>query len=61
MNGCGDAGEAQAILNGSNFVATSLQLRSNFLATPSDLRMKKHKGQICCGLKAFFTDGTQLS
>ena len=30
MDGCGEAGEAQGILNGSNFVATSLQLRRNF-------------------------------
>ena len=33
MDGCGEAGEAQGILNGSNFVATSLQLRSNFVGS----------------------------
>ena len=37
MDGCGEAGEAQGILDGSNFVATSLQLRSDFVATSSDL------------------------
>ena len=38
MDGCGEAGEAQGILDGSNFVATSLQLRSDFVATSSDLQ-----------------------
>ena len=33
VDGCGEAGEAQGILNGSNFVATSLQLRSNFVGS----------------------------
>ena len=41
MDGCGEAGEAQGILDGSNFVATSLQLRSDFVATSSDLACKK--------------------
>ena len=31
MDGYGEAGEAQGILNASNIVATSLQLRSNFV------------------------------
>ena len=43
MDGCGEAGEAQGILDGSNFVATSLQLRSDFVATSSDLACKEHK------------------
>ena len=33
MEGYGEAGEAQGVLNGSNFVETLLQLRSNFIAT----------------------------
>ena len=30
MDGCGEAGEAQGTPDGSNFVSTLLQLRSNF-------------------------------
>ena len=41
MDGCGEAGEAQGILDGSNFIATSLQLRSDFVATSSDLACKE--------------------
>ena len=41
MDGCGEAGEAQGILDGSNLVATSLQLRSDFVATSSDLAYKE--------------------
>ena len=41
VDGCGEAGEAQGILDGSNFVATSLQLRSDFVATPSALACKE--------------------
>ena len=55
MDGCGEAGEAQGILDGSNFVATSLQLRSDFVATSSDLACKEHKRLI------FFTDWIQFS
>ena len=52
MDGCGEAGEAQGILDGSNFVATSLQLRSDFVATSSDL--------ACKGQKRLLRDATQL-
>ena len=45
MDGCGEAGEAQGILDGSNFVATSLQLRSDFVATSSDLACKEVQAQ----------------
>ena len=41
MDGCGEAGEAQGMLDGSNFVATSLQFRCDFVETPSDLACKK--------------------
>ena len=40
---CGEAGEARGILNGSNFVATSLQLRSNSVATWSDIACEEVK------------------
>ena len=52
MDGCGEAGEAQGILDGSNFAATSLQLRSDFVATSSDL--------ACKGQKRLLRDATQL-
>ena len=52
MDGCGEAGEAQGILHGSNFVATSLQLRSDFVAVSSDL--------ACKGQKRLLGDATQL-
>ena len=48
MDGCGEAGEAQGILDGSNFVATSLQLRSDFVATSSDLACKEVQAQKSC-------------
>ena len=37
MDGCGKAGEARGILNRSDFVATLLELHSNFVATSSEL------------------------
>ena len=40
MDGCGEAGDGQGILNGSNFAAASLQLGSNFEATLSHLVSK---------------------
>ena len=43
MDGCGVAGDAQGIFNGSNFVATSLQLRINFAATSLDLACARPK------------------
>ena len=41
MDGCGEAGEAQGILHGVNFEATSLQLRRDFVTTSSDLACKE--------------------
>ena len=57
MDGCGEAGEAQGILDGSNFVATSLQLRSDFVPTSSDLACKAQSKtrslKICVCSKIF--------
>lgn len=41
LDGCAEAGEAQGVLNGSNFVATPLQLHGNFVATLSDPACKE--------------------
>ena len=40
MDGCGEPGEAQGILDGPKFEATSLQLLTDFVATLSDLAYK---------------------
>ena len=48
MDGCGEAGEAQGILTGSNFVATSLQP----VATSSDLARKGQEIYV----RGMFTD-----
>ena len=53
MDGCGEAGEAQGILDGSNFVATSLQLRSDFVATSSDLACKEKVEHLSAKMQNF--------
>ena len=52
MVGCGEAGEAQGILDGVNFIEilllTTVQIRSDFVATSSDLAHKTHTAVFCC-------------
>ena len=50
MDGCGEAGEAQGILNGFNFVTTSL-----------DLACEGRKGMICSMVGSMFADWIQFS
>ena len=57
LDGCGEAGEAQGILDGSNFVATSLQLRSDFVATSSHLACNEQPRHISSKLILVLQNG----